>query len=171
MKDSQGKPLSDAIDGAMCWCPITNLTQADLSYEWMMGQFSSEGTRAYGTWTRSLSRDMARAYADSLNRMGLRDEQGNVLTLTQSESGIYMAGPYYDYLKTTIETSLNNFLKDNQFPLTTGPVSYTHLAGRSIAHFREKGGSYCVYIRKSVCSVQRLRIQHYRNFVLPCPRS
>lgn len=120
MKDSQGKPLSDAIDGAMCWCPITNLTQADLSYEWMMGQFSSEGTRAYGTWTRSLSRDMARAYADSLNRMGLRDEQGNVLTLTQSESGIYMAGPYYDYLKMTIETSLNNFLKDNQFPLTTG---------------------------------------------------
>lgn len=119
MKDRQGKPLSDTIDGAMCWCPITNLTQADLSYEWMMGQFSSEGTRAYGTWTRSLSRDMARAYADSLNRMGLRDEQGNVLTLTQSESGIYMAGPYYDYLKMTIETSLNNFLKDNQFPLTT----------------------------------------------------
>lgn len=124
MKDSQGKPLSDAIDGAMCWCPITNLTQADLSYEWMMGQFSSEGTRAYGTWTRSLSRDMARAYADSLNRMGLRDEQGNVLTLTQSESGIYMAGPYYDYLKTTIETSLNNFLKDNQFPLTTGQSDF-----------------------------------------------
>lgn len=128
MKDSQGKPLSDAIDGAMCWCPITNLTQADLSYEWMMGQFSSEGTRAYGTWTRSLSRDMARAYADSLNRMGLRDEQGNVLTLTQSESGIYMAGPYYDYLKTTIETSLNNFLKDNQFPLTTGQNDF-HVDG------------------------------------------
>lgn len=128
MKDSQGKLLSDAIDGAMCWCPITNLTQADLSYEWMMGQFSSEGTRAYGTWTRSLSRDMARAYADSLNRMGLRDEQGNVLTLTQSESGIYMAGPYYDYLKTTIETSLNNFLKDNQFPLTTGQNDF-HVDG------------------------------------------
>lgn len=128
MKDSQGKSLSDAIDGAMCWCPITNLTQANLSYEWMMGQFSSEGTRAYGTWTRSLSRDMARAYADSLNRMGLRDEQGNVLTLTQSESGIYMAGPYYDYLKTTIETSLNNFLKDNQFPLTTGQNDF-HVDG------------------------------------------
>lgn len=128
MKDRQGKPLSDAVDGAMCWCPITNLTQADLSYEWMMGQFSSEGTRAYGTWTRSLSRDMARAYADSLNRMGLRDEQGNVLTLTQSESGIYVAGPYYDYLKTTIETSLNNFLKDNQFPLTTGQNDF-HVDG------------------------------------------
>lgn len=128
MKDRQGKPLSDAVDGAMCWCPITNLTQADLSYEWMMGQFSSEGTRACGTWTRSLSRDMARAYADSLNRMGLRDEQGNVLTLTQSESGIYMAGPYYDYLKTTIETSLNNFLKDNQFPLTTGQNDF-HVDG------------------------------------------
>lgn len=120
MKDDEGKTLSDAIDGAMCWCPITNLTQADLSYEWMMGQYSNEGTRAYGTWTRSLSRDMARAYVDSLNRLGLKDEKGNLLTLSPSDSGIYTAGSYYDYMKKTIETSLNHFLSDTTFPLTTG---------------------------------------------------
>lgn len=120
MKDDQGRELSDAIDGAMAWCPITNLTQADLSYEWMMGQFSTEGTRAYGTWTRALSRDMARAYADSLNAMGLTVEKGRKLILSPSSKGIYMAGSYYDYMKKTIETSLNHFLADTTFPLTTG---------------------------------------------------
>lgn len=120
MKDDQGRELSDAIDGAMAWCPITNLTQADLSYEWMMGQFSTEGIRAYGTWTRALSRDMARAYADSLNAMGLTDEKGRKLILSPSSKGIYMAGSYYDYMKKTIETSLNHFLADTTFPLTTG---------------------------------------------------
>lgn len=128
MKDDEGKTLSDAIDGAMCWCPITNLTQADLSYEWMMGQYSSEGTRAYGTWTRSLSRDMARAYADSLNRLGLKDEKGNLLTLSPSSDGIYTAGSYYDYMKKTIETSLNHFLSDTTFPLTTGQQDF-HVDG------------------------------------------
>lgn len=128
MKDDEGKTLSDAIDGAMCWCPITNLTQADLSYEWMMGQYSSEGTRAYGTWTRSLSRDMARAYADSLNRLGLKDENGNLLTLSPSSNGIYTAGTYYDYMKKTIETSLNHFLSDTTFPFTTGQNDF-HVDG------------------------------------------
>ena len=28
---------SDAIYGAMCWCPITNLDTADAAYEWNMG--------------------------------------------------------------------------------------------------------------------------------------
>lgn len=128
MKDDEGKTLSDAIDGAMCWCPITNLTEADLSYEWMMGQYSSEGTRAYGTWTRSLSRDMARAYAESLNRLGLKDENGNLLTLSPSSNGIYTAGTYYDYMKKTIETSLNHFLSDTTFPLTTGQNDF-HVDG------------------------------------------
>lgn len=128
MKDDEGKALSDAIDGAMCWCPITNLTQADLSYEWMMGQYSNEGTRAYGTWTRSLSRDMARAYAESLNRLGLKDEKGNLLTLSPSSNGIYTAGSYYDYMKKTIETSLNHFLSDTTFPLTTGQQDF-HVDG------------------------------------------
>lgn len=128
MKDDEGKAISDAIDGAMCWCPITNLTQADLAYEWMMGQYSTEGTRAYGTWTRSLSRDMARAYADSLNRMGLKDEKGRKLILAPSADGIYTAGSYYDYMKQTIETSLNHFLQDTTFPLTTGQDDF-HVDG------------------------------------------
>lgn len=59
---------------------------------------------------------MARAYADSLNAMGLTDEKGRKLILSPSSKGIYMAGSYYDYMKKTIETSLNHFLADTTFP-------------------------------------------------------
>ncbi len=124
MKDDDNQYISDAIYGAMCWCPITNLTQSDLSYEWMMGQYSHEGTRNYGTWTREFSRDMARAYPALLNQLQLRDETGNLLTLTQSTNGIYASGSYYGYMKKTIEDSLNHFLSDTAFPWTSGSDSF-----------------------------------------------
>ena len=44
--DSSGKALSDAVAGAMCWCPITSLGSANAAYEWNMGQFASSDTRA-----------------------------------------------------------------------------------------------------------------------------
>lgn len=130
MTDAKGKPLSDAIDGAQAWCPITNLTQADFSYEWMMGQYANDGERAYGTWTRAISQDMARNYAAYLNNMQLKDENGNLLTLSQGwdGNGINASGTYYDYMKGVIETSLNHFLSDNKFPLTLGGSDF-HMDG------------------------------------------
>jgi hypothetical protein len=118
MKDDNGQPISDAVTGAMAWCPITSLDYADEAYEWNMGQYSTSGTRADGTFTSALSKDLATAYADYINKLGIKDESGNVLVLTQSDAGIYAAGSYYDYLMKTIETSLNNFLADTKFPYT-----------------------------------------------------
>ena len=45
MEDANGNPISDATSGAMCWCPITCLDEADAAYEWMMGQFDFSSTR------------------------------------------------------------------------------------------------------------------------------
>ncbi|MFE2420725.1 esterase [Streptomyces hokutonensis] len=118
MEDAQGRPLSDAVAGVMAWCPITNLAEANLSYEWNMGQFASTGTRASTTWTSAYSADLAKAWPRYLNRLGLRDEHGRRLELTESTSGTYLAGSYYDHLIEVITTSLNNFLSDNTFPYT-----------------------------------------------------
>ena len=118
MADSEGNYISDAIMGAQSWCPITSLDYADEAYEWNMGQFSSDGTRADDTWTSALSDDLSEAYADYINELGLKDEAGNLLTLETSENGIYQAGSYYDYLLEQVETSLNNFLSDTDFPYT-----------------------------------------------------
>lgn len=118
MYDEDGNYISDAICGAMCWCPITSLDYADEAYEWNMGQYMDSGTRAEGTWTKSLSQDLAASYGEYLNQLGLKDEEGNALTLEQSEDGIYASGTYYDYVLGQIETSLNNFLEDTEFPYT-----------------------------------------------------
>jgi len=116
--DASGGKLSDAIFGAMCWCPITCLIGADMAYEWNMGQFASSGTRAEGTFTRQLSRDLASAYANYVNVLGLKDASGNVLTLEDGGEGIACSGTYYDHVKAEVERSLNNFLADTTFPYT-----------------------------------------------------
>jgi len=129
MVDANGKNISDAIFGAMCWCPITSLDYADEAYEWNMGQYASSGTRANTTWTSVLSADMASAYAPYLNSLNLKGNNGTVLRLEKSKTGIYASGTYYDYLISIIEGSLNNFLHDTTFP-------YTKTAG----DFRADGG-------------------------------
>ena len=124
MDDAHGRPISDAVAGVMAWCPITSLHEANLSYEWNMGQFASTDTRASGTWTSAYSTDLANAYAKYLNGLGLRDEHGGRLELTKSSSGVYLAGSYYEYVISVITTSLNDFLVDTTFPYT-----YTTQAG------------------------------------------
>ena len=118
MKDPNGATISDAVSGAMAWCPITSLDYADEAYEWNMGQYASTGTRAATTWTSALSKDLATAYADYINQLGLKDKSGNALTLEKSDKGIYAAGSYYQVVLSTVEESLNNFLADTKFPYT-----------------------------------------------------
>ena len=118
MEDADGNALSDAINGAMCWCPITCLIGADMAYEWNMGQFANSGTRAEGTFTRQLSQDLAAEYRDYVNVLGLVNADGSALTLQDGGEGIACSGSYYDYVKAQVETSLNNFLADTEFPYT-----------------------------------------------------
>lgn len=106
--------VSDAVAGSMCWCPVTNLDYADEAYEWNMGMTRS----GLEEDMQALSDGMAEAFAAYINELELKDEDGNVLVLTQSETGIYQAGSYYDYMKEVIETSLNHFLEDTEFPYT-----------------------------------------------------
>lgn len=106
--------VSDAVAGSMCWCPITGLDTASEAYEWNLGVTRT----GLSDEMQSLSDAMAEQFALYINELGLKDADGNVLTLMASEEGIYQAGSYYDYLKSVVETSLNNFLADTEFPYT-----------------------------------------------------
>lgn len=108
--------VSDAVAGAMCWCPITNLDYANEAYEWNFGATRS----GLDGETQGLSDAMAEAFAEYINALGLKSPDSSVLSLAQSDTGIYQAGSYYDYIKAEIERSLNNFLSDTQFPYTSG---------------------------------------------------
>ncbi len=106
---------SDAVTGSMCWCPITSLDMADEAYEWNMGCTRND----LDEQTQALSDGMAASFAEYINELGLKDGNGDTLILTESESGIYQSGSYYDYIKSEIERSLNNFLSDTEFPFTS----------------------------------------------------
>ena len=116
MVDKDGNAISNAVAGSMCWVPITNLDTADEAYEWNMGQFSTSGTKSNDTFMSSVSDDMASEYANYINELGLKDPNGNTLTLEKSDNGIYASGSYYDYILSVTEESLNNFLNDTTFP-------------------------------------------------------
>ena len=116
--DADGAQLSDATYGAMCWCPITSLDVADAAYEWMMGQYATTGTREDGTWTALLSQDLAETFASYINTCGFATEDSGPLALSEGGEGIFAAGPYYDYLLSIVEGSLNGFLSDTEFPYT-----------------------------------------------------
>ena len=111
MKDSEGNEIKDNVKGSQCWCPITNLDTADAAYEWNIGQYYSTDTRADGNFTKLLSDDLTAEFVKYVNNIKLKDEKGNVLSLTETNKGTY-----YDYLKSVIEESLNNFLSDTKFP-------------------------------------------------------
>ena len=104
--------VSDAVLGSMCWCPITNLDTADEAYEWMMGVTRS----GLSEEEQKISDMLAKAFAEYINNAGIKDSDGNILTLSESEDGMYQAGSYYDYMLSVIEGSLNNFLSDTVFP-------------------------------------------------------
>lgn len=118
MKDKEGNPISDAPYGTMTWSPITSLDYADAAYEWNLGQFADSNTRAEGTFTKALSQDLAKEYANYINQLGLKHE-GQALTLAESSEGIYTQGSYATYLEGVVNQSLNNFLADTSFPYTS----------------------------------------------------
>lgn len=118
MLGKSGEPLSDAVCGAACWSPVTGLDAADAAYEWNMGQYDKAGTRADGTWTAALSADLAADYANYVNQIGFKDEQGNTLRLIKSAKGVYNAGSYYRYLLTEVGDALTAFLRETPFPYT-----------------------------------------------------
>ncbi len=103
--------VSDAVAGSMDWCPITDIDTADAEYEWMMGCTRPERSAE----EQAISDNLAKAFVDYLNNAGFTDKDGNVLTLTESKEGIYQAGSYYEYIKSVIEQSLNNYLTDTDF--------------------------------------------------------
>ena len=113
MKDKDGNEIKDNVKGAQCWCPITNLDTANASYEWNLGQYYSTNTRADDTFTKLLSNDLSLEFVKYINSIKLKDQKGNILSLTNTNEG-----SYYDYLKSLIEESLNNFLSDTTFPWT-----------------------------------------------------
>lgn len=83
---------------------------------------------------QAISDGLANAFAEYVNSAGFTDKDGNALTLTKSKEGIYQAGTYYEYVKSVIEKSLNNYLSDTKFDDPDLINSYKNAKGFILLH-------------------------------------
>lgn len=155
------KGVSDAVFGAMCWCPITDLDTADAEYEWMMGCTRS----GLSEDEQNISDSLAAAFADYVNSAGFTDSNGNELKLTESEDGIYQAGSYFDYIKSEIEKSLNNYLSDTYF--SDSEVQGGFKTAKEYIDAMNSEGEWIKYDE----STNTASITSVRDFCLACKRA
>lgn len=133
--------INDELKGVMLTDLKTGFDTADLAYEWLQGAFSNSKYRADGSFYSEFSRDMSTAYAKYVNELGLRGDDGSILSLTQNEQGQYYSGSYYDAVLSVYENSLSKFLNNSKYPLifdnSTGRLTDKKSA--------DKGTSYTTY--------------------------
>lgn len=119
----------DNICGSMCWCPITNLDQADAAYEWNMGLTRSSLSSA----DQSISKGLAAEFATYINAIGLKNPStGETLTLSSTDDGYYQSGTYYEYTMGIINDAVARYNKYNSASVssysTTSPSALSSFA-------------------------------------------
>lgn len=111
---------NDNVLGSQCWCPITNLDQADASYEWNMGLTRSGLSSA----DQSISKGLASEYADYINAIGLKNPTtGETLTLKSTSDGYYQSGSYYEYIMGVINDAVSRYNKYNSASISSYSTS------------------------------------------------
>lgn len=106
---------SDAIFGAQCYCPITDLDYADFAYEWMFeGKSDYTGMPFVGfeagtlsAFCQALSKKMGKRYIEYFNHMNLTHPvTGEHLLLEPGKQGSGAA-----FLKEKLEQSAEKFIR------------------------------------------------------------
>jgi hypothetical protein len=106
----------DDVCGSMCWCPITNLDQADGAYEWNMGLTRS----GLGTADQSISKGLAASFATYINAIALKNpDTGETLTLSATDNGYYQSGNYYQYIMGVINDAVKRYNSYNSASISS----------------------------------------------------
>nr|MCR4891451.1 hypothetical protein [Lachnospiraceae bacterium] len=102
----------DNIYAAQTYCPIADIENADLAYAWWWVNLADDGGtygEGFTDFEIRLQELEAEAFVDYLNGLGLKDEKGNVLTLTGLREG-----SYYDAILQNISDALNSMVAAGQ---------------------------------------------------------
>ncbi len=116
--------ISDAIFGAQAYCPIADLGNSDLAYAWMRYNTSVNGDYKFSEFQLTLEDDMAVAYAEYINSLGLKNEEGEPLTFDVVDGVVDpRSGSYYEQTLENMSDALAQFIAANSWP-------YTHTVGK-----------------------------------------
>ncbi len=96
---------TDDVFAAQAYCPIIDLEHAPLAYEWMWAENTDYST--YSDFTAALTDKFTVAYAAYVNGLGLVDENGQPLTL--SEDGTKQ-GSFCDWMLEKYEAAFVDYV-------------------------------------------------------------
>lgn len=139
--DTYNSKYDDSVYGAMAYCPIADIENADLAYAWMCydstvnenGELSeTAGSYEFTDFQLALQENAAYAFAEYINSLNLTDENGNQLSFAENEDGTLnlRAGTYYDaILKNISDVSPDQVIDLASFITDTGLVRNKDIPG------------------------------------------
>ena len=95
----------DDIFAASCYCPITNLDNADMAYEWEFKHELNDMTDKQ----KAMSAELAKMFPAYLNSLGLKSKTGQALTLDADGDGSFK-----EYVKSFVIKSANRQLDKDE---------------------------------------------------------
>lgn len=116
--------IRDDIFASMCYCPIVDLNNADLAYAWLRydaGEASAmtmfSGEIAFSEFQLALQDDLAAAFCEYINSLGLVNERGEALTFDLKPDGAPdpRSGSYYEQTLENISNALNAWLDSGAY--------------------------------------------------------
>lgn len=161
----------DHVFASMCYCPIIDITNANIAYEWMYGNqhifLRDDNTGGSLTpFQIELSKDLAKLYPEYQNSLQLRDGAGRLLMLTGSRTGTY-----YDFLLTMISDSVTHYIKTTPRFWNDGDLSMETIE----AYIASLDPSGCGWLywdkgkkRMVVCDLDGF-VSNYCHRCKPCP--
>ncbi|MCR4860019.1 MAG: hypothetical protein K5910_05085 [Bacteroidales bacterium] len=112
--------FKDDVAGSMCWCPITNLDQANGAYEWNMGQTRS----GLSETDLKISKALASNFAEYINAIGFKHpSSGETLTLEATDDGYSQSGSYYRYMMEVINDAVKRYNQTNGANVSSYDIS------------------------------------------------
>ena len=106
LKDIGAAKERDDIFAVQAYCPITNLDNADMAYEWMFNGIPMVNGSTLTEQQKKASAKLKESFATYLNDLNLKDEKGNVLNVAADGTGLfkeYIEGKYIEAAQTALD--------------------------------------------------------------------
>jgi len=131
LKEQGAAKERDDIFASMAYCPITNLENADMAYEWMFhdanayySKKSADGTGiAITPEQKEVSAELKEKFAEYLDSLNLRDSLGNHLNLSPDGDGLfreYIESLYLESAQDSIDTGDTTVLNTPWLTISDG---------------------------------------------------
>ena len=125
--DTYSSEYDDSVYGAMAYCPIADIENADLAYAWLRydstvnadgSQSDTAGNYKFTDFQLALQEDAAYAFAEYINSLNLVDSDGNMLSFSENKDGTLnpRGGSYYEATLQNISDALNATLALEEDP-------------------------------------------------------